>query len=370
MRKTIELGFLMLMVAALAFALGNSALALHDADTLKCMACHTMHASENGNHTGVNTTNGFDAAPDGGVTEGGNPALLLRSNRTDLCLARHSESGSAAPYTDTVGDVAPLVQSAGGIETTGVFDLALPGGDYWNSNQTVGGVTGARGHNPCTSDGIVFAGGISQDNAHGTTPPGGSGPLTKWDCVSCHAPHQADISESYGTANAFRMLWSQPAGMTPAVTVLALEGNLAADESDGNHSAYQNNFSAWCGQCHGDFHTEPGDAHYHPSDEDLPTAMVTNYNGNPGLGSNYSFITPVEDSSATTVDFAASANAQAICLSCHRAHSAATLADHPDYDTDPLDADAINKTKNMTRWDMTLPSGEGMGCNKCHDKGS
>ena len=78
MKGAINLGFLTLIVAALAFAFGNSAMAFHQAAELVCMACHTMHASENGSPAGVIPANGFAAAPASGVTPGGNPKLILR----------------------------------------------------------------------------------------------------------------------------------------------------------------------------------------------------------------------------------------------------------------------------------------------------
>jgi nitrate reductase cytochrome c-type subunit len=292
--------------------------------------------------------------------------LLVDDNETDLCLACHWQSGSAASFTDASGDPAPHVMSSAGAP-----GVALPGGDYYTSNLTVGAVVGAMGHNPGTPDGVNY-GVIYEDNTLGTTPPGETvGALTKWDCVSCHAPHQGDVSPIYGSATDFRLLWDQPGGFGSGVTIDAGEGDLTLNESDTNHSAYKDGLSEWCGVCHGDYHSEPAGAHYHPSDQGLPGTMVTLYNANPVAAENYSFITPVEDftNATTNTDFVASGSAMVTCLSCHRAHAASTIATHPNYDTAPLDSTAINNTKNMTRWDMTLPSGAGMGCNKCHDKG-
>ena len=352
-----------LAVTALVFTIGSPAMAFHEAAELKCMACHTMHASENGSNTEVTNANGFDAAPSGGVTAGGNPDLLVDDNTTDLCLACHSQSGSASTFADTSGDTAPHVMS-----TAGSPGKALPGGDYYNSNQIVGAVTGAMGHNPGTTDGTNF-GTILEDSALGLTPPGGAGALTKWDCVSCHAPHQGDTGGYGGDATDFRLLWNKPGGLGSALVIDAAESDLTANESDANHSAYKDGLSAWCGACHGDYHNEPAGDYYHPSDQGLPSMMVTAYNGNPAAGDNYSFITPVEDINGATTDFTASAAAMVTCLSCHRAHAASTIATHPNYTVAPLDATAINDTNNMTRWDMNLSSGSGTGCNKCHSKG-
>ena len=364
MRKTMKFGFLALMVTALALAVGSSSMAFHEAAELKCMSCHTMHASENGSNVNVTSGNGFDAAPTGGVTAGGNAFLLVDDNATDLCLACHSAGGSASTFTDANGDAPPHVMSLGGSAA-----IALPGGDYWSSNQTHTGDAGrgGRGHNPYYSSSTSSSTIMWDDENYSTTddrlPPGGSVTLSKWDCVSCHAPHQNDGGGSYGNANpTFRMLWSQPAGQGAGVTVTALESTLTADESDTNHTAYQDNFSEWCGQCHGNYHNDNISNTIHPSGELLPSTMRTAYNLNPspGVGGDYSYLVPVEDTTATTADFDIGVNPRVMCMSCHRAHAASTNASLA----------AVNRdTRNVTRWDMEQASGSGTGCNKCHDKG-
>ena len=372
MTKTMKLGFLALMVAVLALAVGGSSMAFHEADELKCMSCHTMHASENGSAAGVTPTNGFDGAPAGGVTPGGNPFLLVDDSITDLCLGCHSEGGAASPFYDVDGDKAPHVMSASGTQVP-----ALPGGDYYNSNlpHGISGI-GARGHNP-----YYTAGGVSSllmwDDKNLTDdrfPPGGSTTLGRWDCVACHAPHQNDVSTLYGTANPnFRMLWSQSAGQgSGPITITALEGNLTADESDLNHSAYRGNFSQWCAQCHGNYHNDNASNTIHPSGELLPSVMVSVYNSNPSPDptARYSYLVPFEDPNAGTGDFDAPTNfPRVMCMSCHRAHASSTTAEAPNIDVYNDDPTLINNTRNITRWDMERASGSGLGCNKCHDKG-
>jgi hypothetical protein len=352
------------MVAALAFAFGHSAMAFHQADELVCMACHTMHASENGSNTGVTPANGFAAAPPAGVTAGGNPKLLLQSGVTDLCLACHSEGGSAATFTDPSGDLPPHVMSLGGSQA-----IALPGGDYWSSNEIHTGDAGAggRGHNPYYSDALTTSSVILPDGnlADDLLPPGGSTTLTKWDCGSCHAPHHGDESLFYGTAASFRMLWSKPAGQGAADVEFIAEGaDLTDDESDTNHTAYQDNTSAWCGQCHGTFHSDAGNGLIHPSDDGLDgtSGIYLLYNGNPSPDGTaaYSYLVPIERTIATTGDFDAVSTDLVVCMSCHRAHGAST---NPGLPAENVDA------RNITRWDMETASGSGTGCNKCHDKG-
>jgi hypothetical protein len=360
-----KLGFLMLVVVALAFALGNSALALHKAATLKCMSCHTIHASENGSAAGVNPGNGFDAAPSGGMS-GPNEHLLLQSNVTDLCLVCHSQS---SVFTEG-GNHAPAVYSTAGSPT-----VSLPGGDYWSSAQADGTTptVGARGHNPGRQQYGTGTGNYTtllpedENITNPLLPPGSStGAITRWDCVACHAPHYGDNdgTDSYGASSSFRMLWGKPAGKGSSDVVLnATGGNLASSESNANHTAYKGNVSQWCAQCHGNFHNTTS-LLIHPSGDTLGT-VAGNYNTNTG----YHFIVPVEDTGATTSAVTVSSTSIVMCLSCHRAHAASTAAvGGAPYGGSGEDA-LLNNTKNMTRWDNEQPSGENRGCNKCHDKG-
>ena len=199
--------------------------------------------------------------------------------------------------------------------------------------------------------------------------------------MSCHAPHRGDDSDDYGTASAFRMLWSKPAGNGSGVTFSATgddgtgtnyvqpEYTWEDDESDTNHTAYKAGVAEWCGQCHGVIHTTAtvpavnGDWLRHPTGVVLSSdsGFADNYNntGWQGTTPGYSFIVPIEDTGATIGSFAATADqSKVMCLSCHRAHGAATRG-NPGY----------RNTRNMTRWDMNVASGVNSNCNKCHAKG-
>jgi hypothetical protein len=100
-------------------------------------------------------------------------------------------------------------------------------------------------------------------------PPGGSTTLIKWDCGSCHAPHHGDVSVWSGTAAPFRLLWSKPAGQGSGhVTFDALGADLTIDEANTNHTAYRDNSSEWCAQCHTNFHETAGAWTIHPLDLD------------------------------------------------------------------------------------------------------
>ena len=367
MRRITKLGFMLIMMAVLTFALSSLVMAQTFHGTgLICNKCHTMHFSQDGDALDV---------------DGPYPHLLLEANTTDLCLVCHAEP--------TVYTGAPEVLSAAGDPA-----IALAGGDYYSSATSTG-----KGHNPGYEEGGAVAtdwtSAMPQDDlmADPLLPPGGV-TLGKWDCVSCHAPHRGDISDDYGTAAVFRMLWSKPAKQAIANTAGStfdafgntaqtelLQGDLsgtftwANDESDTNHTAYRANVSEWCGQCHGaNFHntTDPGDWLRHPSGFALPTDphtpdYVANYNDTGSAqGGGFDAMVPIAEPDAvlTTGTYSATEDSTVMCLTCHRSHAAATY----DYSTDPVGY--ATDTDDMTRWDMTAASGGKTNCNKCHQKGS
>lgn len=352
-----KLKILVLISVALVFAFGGSAMAFHGTG-LVCNQCHTMHNYEDGAEIDSN---------------GPYPHLLLHAT-TDLCLTCHMED--ATPYSDGTY-TAPYVHSGDGSTS-----IALSGGDYWSSDQVDATFVGARGHNPGYVEGsdagtATWSDAISEDGhtAESRTPPGSSvavGQLAKWDCVSCHAPHRGDGDGSYqyGAASTFRMLWSKPAGKGTGVNFNAIGDNGSgtytwqANETDTNHTAYVDNVAAWCGQCHDVIHTPAkggSDWLRHPTGYALPTAYASNYEDTTqGSGNGYSFIVPIQEADANITNTFTISNPEVMCLSCHRAHSAATNSD---------EGNAVG-TANMTRWNMDAASGANSNCNKCHSKGS
>lgn len=353
MREITKPGFLAFMILVLAFALGSSVMAFHDAATIKCMACHTMHASEDGSPANITSANGFDAA-DGSLT-GPVAHLLVQANKTDLCLACHSTNKQMG------SEYAPDVYNV----TAGYVS---PGGDY--------DLVQENAHNPYFATG----GTIDQDTTFPTnSPPGNTGTLWEWSCCSCHRPHKDVTATGDKGTYAYRLLRKQLKGVgaadvyTPVDTALSLgdthkvwpladgSGNFNA-EADGSHNVYlvdpvnntDEGFGAWCGGCHGGFHgltaeKSGSDWIRHPTYQPLGTVIGPNYT------STYDPAIPVEVNGsagltkATVALTSQNSNAQVFCLSCHRAHGAEA---------------------NIVRWDSTEAAGVGTRCNKCHKKGS
>ena len=314
----------------------QSKLSFHTAEKLVCGKCHTMHYSEDG------------TIPAGADTGGPFGSLLLKASTTDLCLVCHQ-----APLNSTG---APIVMTTDGSMGTSVPNL--PGGDYYYSKNDDG-----MGHNP--------GGTIGYDSM--PIPPGdgrGGGAFSSADesCVSCHEPHGGS------PANSYRLLRKRPKGWTgPDIIVVAGyeshpgsdEGTPVTTKAPGPKYFYPPNgstsgFAYWCGACHSNpdnsvdgtgFHgsakndSDVGDDLdwvRHPSDRALGSVMASNYTA----ASSYDWQYPV---SVVDVDGTVDSDSQVFCLSCHRAHA--------------------TEHANSTRWDNGNPSGYGMGCNKCHDKG-
>ena len=256
--KYVKLVALIAVVGALILLVSVPAMAFHEAAGLKCMACHTMHASEDGSASNVTPANGFDAAPVGGMS-GPAPQLLVQSNKTDLCLACH-----ASNYLVN-GEYAPDVYDTG-------VNPATPAGDF---DLAATGATG-NGHNPYHA----ASGVIDEDEllASDVTPPGGSGTLWEWSCLSCHRPHKDETATGVNGTYQYRMLRKQVKGIGGAGTyvdvstalgstntheaTLISAGVNADAETALNHNVHLvaavntegNGFGEWCAGCHGDFH--------------------------------------------------------------------------------------------------------------------
>ncbi len=211
--------------------------------------------------------------------------------------------------------------------------------------------------------------GISPDPVL-TSAPGGNFPSSILACSSCHDPH--------GNQN-FRLLYGarsvQDGVYTFSNPAPVAEGiSLSGTETNANHTAYQSGMSAWCGNCHPNFHDAGTGVMVHPSGETLGGTISTAYNlyngsddtlgGAPATA--YLAAVPFEDA-ANTTDSAAgpTAGSTVMCLTCHRAH--ATSA--PDAGRWDFASPFCRKTASNPV-PMLIPNPYGPNqrslCNKCH----
>jgi len=251
----------------------------HQAGSLVCSDCHTMHNSEAGlpmRYDGVSA-----------------PAqrLLRAQDATRLCLACHDGSAPDAP--DVTAPVSYLTDPAAG----------------WFVENPLGQP------NP---------------NGHDLLPPGpqhapGSADNFVLTCLSCHAPHGSDsyrnlILEPSGGGN------SGPVSPVVAQTVTA-DGTNPGLVYDPANLFYKSGIAAWCNDCHGDFHgrtsSEEGTAEpwlRHPQGEPISASYGSDYTFWSGtIAARVPVETPTDDTIPSVDD-------TVFCLSCHKAHGSA----HPD----------------------------------------
>jgi len=321
---------------------GGPARAFHDGGAADCQGCHIMH--------------------EGAVLpspSGADGSLLIAESPSDVCLTCHAEDHGAVLGLDPL--LPPPERGAGNF----VF--------LWedNLNDAPDGATDpipgeAAGHS------IVAPGRGLVVDSRNPTAPGGTFPSDRLGCTSCHDPH--------GNAN-FRMLYGagpvQNGLFTFASPAPAAEGiDLAGGpETNSHHSAYRNGMSAWCGNCHGNYHDGAGSGFEHPSGESLGTGISNRYNRYNGdddpMGGDwataYLAAVPFEDNSTATDSTAGTAStSRVICLTCHRAHaSSAPRAGRWDFNVTLLRNDGVVSGS----WPIPDPydsPNQGPLCSKCH----
>ena len=191
-------------------------------------------------------------------------------------------------------------------------------------------------------------------------------------CTSCHDPH--------GTED-FRFLYGAGRVVQDGVTTFTADAPTAegisiwAAESNTYHTAYQGGMSAWCGNCHGDFHANNTQL-IHPSGMTIGGSIATAYglyNGTSditGGDASLSYLAqvPFDDPDNTTFSTAGpDAGSQVMCLTCHRAHAtSAPDAGRWDFSVTLLDEDGVESGS------YALPNpydgNQRSLCNKCHVK--
>ena len=363
--KTATQLFTILTAVAVVAIFAAPAAAFHDGGVAHCNGCHTMH----------NSQGGAIMADGGSPGQGISNYLLLGATPSDTCLRCHAGDGGS--YHVLASD--PLVPT----DERGAGDFVFLLED--NVNDGHAGATNpiagyAAGHN------IVAPGhGISADPVL-TTAPGGTFPAADMACSSCHDPHGTDSFRLlYGANRLVRTDGSTYLFPNAAPTAEGL-GLFFGVESNSNHTAYQGGMSAWCGNCHGDFHNNAA-ALIHPSGVPLGSDIASAYNAyngttdcvnNPaasglpcGTGTQptaYLAQVPFEDPANTTTSTAGpSSGSVVMCLTCHRAHATSSPdAGRWDFNVTLLDEDGVESGA------FALPNpydaNQRSLCNKCHSK--
>lgn len=338
MKKTLALVFALALVA-------SPALAFHDGGVAHCNGCHTMHNSVDGVLV--------DAAH-----PLGNAYLLKAGNASDVCLGCHASRSGAVFGTDPLAP--PTEKGAGNF----VFLLEDNINDgYRGATTPIPGY--AAGHS-------VVGNGLGPDPVL-TTAPGGNFPSSALGCSSCHDPH--------GNAN-FRMLYGPGAvqdGLATFTNAAPIaEGiSLSGTEAQDSHTAYISGMSAWCGNCHGNFHDEAGGRLIHPSGSAIGGTIATAYNLYNGTANQtggaaataYLAQVPFEDAANTTVSTAGpTASSQVACITCHRAHAtSAPDAGRWDFNVTLLHEDGVESGSYQIPDPYTDMNQRSL-CNKCHVK--
>lgn len=149
----------------------------------------------------------------------------------------------------------------------------------------------------------------------------------------------------------------------------------SGSETPANHNAYQGGMSAWCGNCHGEYHSS-GTGFQHPSDRTIGDMVnqYDRYNGSADpRGGNaataYLPEVPFEDPGNTISGTAGPTSRSRIsCITCHRAHgTSAPHAGRWDFNVAYLGQDGVQSGS----WPIPNPfnnSNQKQLCAKCHDK--
>jgi len=339
MRKTL------IITLGLCFIAGT-ALAFHDGGVAHCNGCHTMHNSQNGQLVDPDSPNG-------------NAWLLKDATPSDVCIGCHD-------HLDQPLGTDPLAPPT--LKGAGNFVYLLEDNLNDGHNGALNPITGdAAGHN-LNAPGH----GLATDATH-TTAPGGTFPAAAMGCTSCHDPHgTSDFRFLYGAG---RQVQDGVATFTnPAPDADGLSIFFGA-ESQTMHTAYKGGMSAWCGNCHGDFHNNSTKL-IHPSGVALGGSISQTYNLYNGTvdqtgGSQataYLAEVPFEDAANTTSSTAGpSASSQVACISCHRAHAtSAPDAGRWDFSISLLDEDGTESGSYAIPDPYNNPNQRSL-CNKCHN---
>jgi len=240
----------------------------------------------------------------------GNLNLLVDANPSDVCLGCHALGLGAVFGADPLAP--PPLKGAGNF----VFLLE----DNLND-----GHNGALHPIPGQAAGHSIVAPSQGVGADGTllTSPGGSFPSSQLGCTSCHDPHG---NQDFRLLNGIGNVQDGIHVFTAAAPVASGISIHFGSESPTSHTAYESGMSAWCGNCHGDFHASGNLVH--PAGVAMSGTTVPRYNtygGTSNIGggvwtSAYLPEVPFEQVGNTTSQTeGALGGAQVSCVSCHRA---------------------------------------------------
>lgn len=258
-------------------------------------------------------------------------AILLGSDPSSTCLRCHARTGT---YFN--------VLSADGSSFT-------PGGDfYWLTRSYSWTVMGREHQSPGRNRGhnvVAVDFGLREDGVLAEAP-GGSYPSGALSCTSCHDPHAvtttsaADFGQEEPSAAGFRLLGGvgyARSGSEPFSNAAPVARSSSTDwrETDSNHTAYGSGMSEWCANCHPLMLA--GGMHATGRFATLGSEVASRYNSYVKTGdhsgdrsSAYLALVPFEvgTSDPAALDPSSTAGpeggrANAMCLTCHRAHASA-----------------------------------------------
>jgi predicted CXXCH cytochrome family protein len=342
------------MFAALVCLQWSSALAFHDEGVARCGGCHTMH----------NTDGNF--AP---IDPSGNGYLYLLkySNSTDLCLSCHGTQRGA------VWAASPT--APGAERGPGNFAFLLEDNINDGYNGASSPIAGYRaGHTVISpSKGTVV-------DATNPNAPGGTFPSSQLTCTSCHDPHgNANYRLLYGdgdhTINNYQFTEDAPnaEGLPFSADTV---NNILANETDANHIAYKGGMSAWCSNCHGNFHANSVQRR-HPSGVGMSSAIIATYDRYNGTtdqngavhATAFTANVPFEDPGMTYNWTAGPDNdSQVSCITCHRAHAtSAQNSGRWDFNIAMFHSDGLASGSWVMPQTYNNPNQRSL-CNKCHNK--
>jgi len=288
----------------------------------------------------------------------GNPWLLNDATPSDVCLNCHADHLGAV-FADDVLNPAP---EKGGGNFIFLLEDNINDGHGGAGNPISGD---AAGHN---LDAPGY--GLAAD-ATLTSSPGGSFPASLLGCTSCHDPHGTDAFRIlYGDGRLVQGTYTFTNDAPDAAGLSIFYGS----EADDNHTAYKSGMSAWCGNCHGDFHANTTQL-IHPSGFAMGATIAGTYNLYNGTSDQiggaqataYLAAVPFEDPANTTGSTAGpSGTSQVSCITCHRAHAtSAPDAGRWDFNVTFLHEDGAESGSYLIP-DPYGDLNQRSLCNKCH----